>query len=65
MENIIANLIALAVRKHEMFISLSESGSALAEAYFNEYLGVVDAVAVTAGVSTIEAYKMVDATIYA
>lgn len=65
MENIIANLIALAIRKHEMFISLSESGSDLADAYFNEYLGVVDAVAVAAGVSTTEAYKMVDEVMYA
>lgn len=65
MENIIANLIALAIRKHEMFQYLSESGSDLADSYFNEYLGVVDAVAVAAGVSSVDAYKMVDEVMYA
>lgn len=63
MENIIANLIALAIRKHEAFILLSDTN--LSNSCYGEYLGAVEAVAVAAGVDTIKAIKVIDEVMYA
>lgn len=62
MENIIANLIALALDKRSLWSKLDKDGhQALGHDYWCEYHGVLDSLMVVTGKSYCEVLDMLDA----
>lgn len=59
MENIISNLVKLAVNKRNLWQAFSKRDSDLTDAYWSEYHAVVESLAIVTGKTYSEAIDMV------